>query len=172
VKVIVRQRNDRLVTRIVNDTLQPFTGTVEYGWWRLDNNHREVESCPVIIQANSMLEIAAVQLESHEARDPSQWLYAAVLLREDGSAMDQSIWTLRPHRELALATPEIKVTQKSKDWLEISCEVFCHGVHIEDHGREVISDNWFDLLPGVPHQVKITAGSQPEQIKFTAITGK
>ena len=172
VKVIVRQRNDRLVTRIVNDTLQPFTGTVEYGWWRLDNNHRDVESCPVIIQANSMLEIAAVQLESHEARDPSLWLYAAVLLREDGSAVDQSIWTLRPHRELALATPEIKVTQKSKDWLEISCEVFCHGVHIEDHGREVISDNWFDLLPGVPHQVKITAGSQPEQIKFTAITGK
>jgi len=27
---------------------------------------------------------------------------------------------------------------------------------VEDHGRELLSDNWFDLLPGVPVRVYVT----------------
>ena len=36
VKVIVRQRGARLVTRLVNDTLEPVTGVVEAGWWAVE----------------------------------------------------------------------------------------------------------------------------------------
>ena len=44
VKVITRLRGGQFVTRLVNDTLAPVTGIVEYGWWRLDGSKRESQS--------------------------------------------------------------------------------------------------------------------------------
>ena len=64
---------------------------------------------PVTVPPNSMLEVASDALPEDAARDPRRWLYAAVLRDAEGPAVDQSIWTLRPHRELALATPDIRV---------------------------------------------------------------
>jgi hypothetical protein len=40
--------------------------------------------------------------------------------------------------------------------LEVSSPVYCHGVHLEDEGHEVITDNYFELLPGIPRRVSIT----------------
>jgi beta-mannosidase len=169
-KVIVRQRGESLMTRIVNDTLQPFAGVVETGWWQLDGGERDVKARPVTVPANSMLEVASAALSSSEARDPRRWLYAAVLRREDGAAFDQSIWTLRPHRELNLAVPEIRAVPVAGGW-DVSSPVYCHGVHVEDHGRELISDNWFDLLPGVPVHVDAVEAAAVDQAAFSAVSG-
>ena len=155
-KVIVRQRGDRLVTRLVNDTLAAFAGTVELGWWRLDGTAREVESNRVNVAANEMLEVGAAPLAAPAVRNPRQWLYAAVLRGTDGIAFDHSVWTLAPHRELALAKPEIQVHSLAAREIEISCPVYCHAVHVEDHGHELLADNYFDLLPGVPLRLRCT----------------
>jgi hypothetical protein len=37
---------------------------------------------------------------------------------------------------------------------------------------ELISDNWFDLLPGVTVQVRLAAGCKAESIHFEAVTAK
>ena len=169
VKVIVRRRGDQLVTRIVNDTLRPMTGTLEKGWWRLDGSARDVESHPVRIEADSMLEAGSEKLPTAEQRDPKQWLYAAVLHGEDGVAIDQSLYFPLPYRKLAMPTPSIKITKGSDRLLEISSPVFAHGVHVEDHGHELISDNWFDLLPGIPARVRVAAGHDPESIRLQAV---
>jgi hypothetical protein len=44
-------------------------------------------------------------------------------------------------------------------------------VHFEDHGREVLSDNWFDLLPGVAKRLRIVQDAPLEGIAFEATTG-
>ena len=168
IKVIVRQRAGKLVTRVINDTLQPFKGTVELGWWKLDGSGREVDSRPITLPANSMLEVASATISPTE-RDPRQWLYAAILHQLDSTAIDPSIWTLLPHRGLEIPSPEIKVKPLADGWLEISSPVYCHGVHVEDHGQEALSDNWFDLLPGIPKVVYLTGGHQGETLEFMAI---
>ena len=170
-KIIVRQRQGALVTRIVNDTLQPFTGAVEAGWWRLDGSQRDVKTWPVTVDANSMLQVAADPLPEGEQRDPRRWLYAAVLRGAAGAAVDQSIWTLRPHRELALATPALRVVPQAGGGWEISSPVYCHGVHIEDHGRALLSDNWFDLLPGVAIHLTGPAQAAIDAAAFRTVTG-
>lgn len=169
VKVIVRQRSEKFVTRIVNDTLEPHSGTADVGWWRLDGSERDVRSYPVSIPSNGMLEVAAAPVPAPEERDPRLWLYAAVLRDGDGAAVDQSVWPLRPCRELTLAAPEISTVQTENDTLEVSSPVFCHGVHVEDHGYEVLSDNWFDLLPGVPIRVRIAAECERGSISLRAV---
>jgi beta-mannosidase len=172
VKVIVRQRGGQLITRMVNDTLQPANGIVEYGWWRLDGTQRIVRSRSITVPVNGMVEVASDKLLPPEERDPSQWLYAAVLRGKGGLAVDQSVWTLVPYRKLTWSAPRIKVTPSVDDSMDVSSPVFAHAVHTEDHGHEVISDNWFDLLPGVPVRVRIAPGYKPESIHLEAVTTK
>jgi beta-mannosidase len=169
VKIIVRQRGDELVTRWVNDTIKPVSGTVESGWWRLDGTKRETESQAITVPANDMKEITRAKIPSTEQRNPREWLYAAVLRNQDGSLRDQSVWLLEPHRKLALTTPQIKVTSCGDDCIELSSSVFAHAVHAEDHGRELTSDNWFDLLPGVNVRIRILTNAKADSIKWEAV---
>jgi len=171
-KVIVRQRGDRLVTRLVNDTLAAFSGTVEVGWWRLDGSDRDVEARHVTVAANRMLEVTAAPVAAPVAHDPHEWLYAAVLQGEDGVAFDQSVWTLAPHRELAVPQPDIRVRTLADGGFEISSRAYCHAAHVEDHGRALLSDNWFDLLPGVPVRVRLVAEAPAPVLRFETVTGK
>jgi len=156
-KVIVRRRDNALVTRVVNDTLSPADVTVEVGWWRLDGSDRDVTTRAIEVPANGMVEVVSAPL-SETTRDPREWLYAAVMRGADGQPLDQSVWTLAPHRELALSDPEIEVADAGNGRLQVSSPVYCHAVHVEDHGREVVSGNWFDLLPGV--SVRLRRGDE------------
>ena len=167
-KVIIRQRGEQLVTRLVNDTLAPVSGKVEYGWWRLDGSSREVQSRDVQVPANGMIEVASEKVPSSDQRDPSQWLYASVL-KKDGIAVDQSVWLLTPYRRLAASSPQIKAASTADGFLEVSSPVYAHAVHLEDHGHELISNNWFDLCPAC-RCAFVFAGSQAEQVHLEAVT--
>ena len=169
-KVIVRRRGDRFVTRLINDTLEPVVGAVEAGWWRLDGADRDTVSHRIHGAANGAIEVASAAIPPAAERDPRLWLYAAVLRRDDSTPADQSLWPLLPHRELAAAPPDIRVAEVQDRFLEVSSPVFCHGVHVEDHGRSVISDNWFDLLPGVPIRLRMEAGVVARELSFQAIS--
>jgi beta-mannosidase len=138
----------------------------------LDGQQKEVESHSVDLPANSMREVTVADVPKPGQRDPHQWLYAAVLRGKDSAAIDQSVWVLKPYRELALVHPQINVTRGADGWLEVSSPVFAHAVHTEDHGREVVSDNWFDLLPGVPVRVRTASQSTGEPIRFEAVLPK
>jgi beta-mannosidase len=172
VKIIVRRRGDELVTRLVNDTLKPTSGTVEYGWWHVDGSKHETESRPVEVAANEMKELARAKIPPGEQRNPREWLYAAVLRDKDGRAVDQAICLLETHRKLALSPPQIKATSLPDGVIELSSPTFAHAVHTEDHGRELVSDNWIDLLPGVAVRVQVSGDNRPESIQWQAVRPK
>ncbi|MDD5705868.1 MAG: hypothetical protein PHR35_08075 [Kiritimatiellae bacterium] len=160
-KVIVRRRGDRLVTRVVNDTLRPLRATMESGWWRLDGSERDTRCLPVEAPANGMVEVNTAPLPADNSRDSRQWLYAAVLRDDGGVAVDHSLLTLLPYRELdTVANPAIEVKPAGRGVVEVISPVFCHAVHVEDHGHALLSDNWFDLLPGVPVKVRLVDASR------------
>jgi beta-mannosidase len=154
VKVLTRSREGHLVTRVVNDNLKAYQAEVHCGWVRLDGKAREWQKHSVTIPANGMIEVARAPIPSPSERNPREWLYAATLAGE-GIPSDQAIWLLAPHRELAMAKPVLSTTVQN-GVLEASSPVYCHGVHIEDEGHEVITDNYFELLPGIPRRISIT----------------
>jgi beta-mannosidase len=167
VKVLVRAPDGRLAVRVVNDTLNSFHAVVGYGWVRLDGTAREWQEKKVLIPADGMIEVASLPHPSGTERSPREWLYAAVL-RGKGFPDDQAIWLLAPHRQLALAKPVISI-KNDNGVLEVSSPVYCHGVHIEDDGQEVLADNYFDLLPGVPRRITITAPNASGTYPLTAV---
>jgi beta-mannosidase len=163
VKVLVRSRGQHLVTRVVNDTLKPYRAAVQYGWMRLDGRARELQRRAIAIPANGAIEVARVPLPDSTQRNPKEWLFAAMLTGE-GIPDDQAIWLLAPHRDLALAQPKIS-TSVNNDTLIISSPVYCHGVHLEDGGHEVVQDNYFDLLPGIPRRISIILPSKTYRLE-------
>jgi beta-mannosidase len=167
IKVIVRPRGDELVTRVVNDTLSDREAVISIGWIRLDGSAQELREIRATIPANGMIEIARDALPTASERNPREWLYAADM-RGEGIPDDQAIWLLAPHRELALAEPVIAVSERD-GVLAVRSDVYCHAVHLEDEGREVIADNYFDLLPGVPKRMQITNPSPSGTYPLAAV---
>src|SRR5262245_49393053 len=94
------------------------------------------------------------------AHDAAQWLYAAVLHDQSGAVVDQSVQLLAPFRTLQRVAPRIAVEPLAIGELDLVSSVFAHAVHVEDHGRELLSDNWFDLLPGVRKRVRVAAEAE------------
>jgi len=66
-----------------------------------------------------MAEVTSAALDK-AAHEPRRWLYAAVLRHPDGRLFDQSVWTLAPHRELALAEPRVEVAGVGEGWIDVS----------------------------------------------------
>jgi beta-mannosidase len=154
VKVLVRSRQGHLLTRAVNDTRDAYTITVRCGWVRLDGRAHELQSHPIKVPENGMVEVAKVPIPSPSERDPRAWLYAALMTGEHIPA-DQAVWLLAPHRELTLSRPDIASTVRD-GMLEVKSGTYCHGVHLQDGGQEILADNYFDLLPGIPRRIAIS----------------
>ena len=154
VKVIVRSRDDQLVTRVVNDTRGSHALTVRCGWIRLDGSSDELTEHAVTVPANGMVEVYREACPGAE-RDPREWLYAATATGLT-VANSQSVWVLGPYKTLALSAPEIATT-RAGDELTVVSRAYCHGIHYEDDGHGLLSDNYFDLLPGIAVKLAVLA---------------
>ena len=164
VKAIVRRRGRRLVTRAVNDTMKEWRPVVHYGWMRIDGSDTKMKSRAVRLGANSMVEIGSDTIPAARALDPHDWIYAAYLAHRSLDAAP-SIWPLAPYRELSVPEPEIRVTAKGRT-IRLVSKTYCHGVHAADEGRGILSDNYFDLLPGVAKSVTVVVPRIPGKIRF------
>ena len=167
VRAVVRRRGQRLVTRAVNDTLETIKATLKRGWLRVDGTKREIEAQSILLPANGMLEAGRAKILAKTKRDPKAWFYAA-WLEGQGIVNDPSTWFLTPFRELALAKPDLHVRVKRKE-ITVTAEAYCHGVHVDDGGKEVLTDNYFDLIPGVPRRVQRIDGRPAGKLKFRMV---
>jgi beta-mannosidase len=169
VKVITRRRQDRLVTRVVNDTLASVTVTVRYGWMRPDGHDARCRSRRIRVPANGMVEIADEAVTPAGRLDPATHFYAATLTGKDLED-DQAVMLLAPYRQMQCAKPSVRVTVRGRE-IELCSPVYCHMVHVEDHGGAVLSDNYFDLLPNVPRQVTYLGRGKAGSLRFRAAGG-
>jgi len=163
-KVIVRKRENHLVTRIVNDTLEKLKLSVNYGWMRVDGSNTNMKSKEICVNKNSMLEIEREIITGKKMRNPHEWIYTAYLTHGN-TILSSSVWLLVPYRELTIPEPDIHVTVKGKE-IRLISQTYCHGVHFKDKGRIVLSDNYFDLLPGIPKSITYLKSKVPKKIQF------
>jgi len=153
------------VTRVVNDTLQSQDVEVTFGWIRVDGTKREARTKKLRIGANAMIEVGLVPLID-KIHNPQDWVYAATMTGP-GIDDDLSIWKLVPCRELNLSVSPIRITRVG-DNLVLQSNTFCAGVHLPEEADAKLTDNYFDLLPGVPHTVHIEKASSDGNYKLLA----
>jgi len=76
---------------------------------------------------------------------------AFATLMQDGRVVSQSRRFMAPFKDLQWAQPRIRV-QRSGSRVIFTSDVFVWGVCIDPDGEKAISDDMFDLLPGVPYE--------------------
>jgi len=167
VKAIVRRRGRRLATRVVNDTLESQRVTLHCGWIRVDGSENRTQTRSLRLPANGMVEARSDTIPARSEIEPTEWVYAA-WLEGEGIETCPSIWTLRPHRRLALSRPQIQVRIRGRQ-VELCSDVYAHGVHCRDGGKALFTDNYFDLLPGVPKVIESAKGRAPRGVNFRAV---
>jgi len=156
------------MTRMVNDTLTSQAVVVHYGWMRVDGSESTMKSDRVCVEANGMVEVADESIAGCAELSPREWIYVAYAIQDD-TVLWSSTWLLLPHRELAIPEPDIRVSVRGKT-VRLVSETYCHGVHYQDDGRAVFSDNYFDLLPGVPKIITCQTPELPEPIPFRCVS--
>ena len=167
VKAIVRRRGKHLVTRVVNDTLKQVKVTVHLGWMRVDGSDSRMKSESICLQPNGMVQIGSEAIPSHKVLNHREWIYVAYLTG-GGTELSPSIWLLMPHRELEIPNSDIRITARGRT-IHLISKTYCHGVHFRDNGKAIFSDNYFDLLPGVPKSITCLVSKVPGKLQFYSI---
>ncbi len=168
-RAIVRRRGHELVTRIVNDTLTERSLTVRFGWMAVDGSANELQSKIVVAPANGMLEIVRDTIPSPDNRPHDAWIYVTYL-EADGTEPIPCIWTLLPYRQLRTVEPCITWSVEGSK-ITLTAKAYAHGVCHPDDGQRLFSDNYFDLVPGLPKVIECR-GPMPKNLHFQGIAAR
>ena len=166
VRAIVRRRGDELVTRVVNDTLAPVELQAHFGWLAVDGSDRDVQTRELTVPANGMVELGRAAIPDPQQRPHDGWIYAAWAAGE-GLESPPCIWTLVPHRRLRTVEPGLEVTVEGRR-ITLRARAYAHGVRHDDQGERLFSDNYLDLLPGIPRTITCH-GEIPSNLHFEPI---
>ncbi len=87
---------------------------------------------------------------------PAGTIPCVMLYDRDGTLLARRRFVDRPYHELGLAKPEIRVHLDADGTAVYECDTLAIGVCIDLDGDDKnLSDNFFDLYPGVPHRVQL-----------------
>jgi beta-mannosidase len=166
IRSIVRRRGNDLVVRVVNDTLAARPVTVRAGWLRIDGSASEVTGQSLTLPANGMVELLRSPIAPTEERPHDAWIFAT-WVEGDGIETAPSIWTLLPHRQLKTSDPRLRIeTDGSR--ITLTAAAYAHAVGHDDQGQGLFSDNWFDLVPGLPHSISCVR-TVPDRLHFAPL---
>jgi beta-mannosidase len=103
------------------------------------------------------------------ARDP-QRVHYAVLRDRQGRVVAQNRLLLKPFGEWAMGQPAIRVDPVEREdgrYARYASHDWVWNVVLDPTGEEPALDDVFDLLPGIPYEVKLTPGQPVLPVAFT-----
>ncbi|MBC8137341.1 MAG: hypothetical protein H8F28_15785 [Fibrella sp.] len=147
--IVAAQENGQLSAYGVNDTAADFVGSILLASCNPDGTeHVEIARKPLTIPANSK-----TLIENYGVTPRPGQLYFGVLYDESGTVVAQHRALFARFHELDMVRePGIEMTVYD-GILTLRSDVFCWGVCLDADGDAAVSDNCFDLLPGVPYRM-------------------
>ncbi|MBC8138305.1 MAG: hypothetical protein H8F28_20700 [Fibrella sp.] len=147
--IVAPEENGQQSVYGVNDTVTDFVGSTLLAVCNPDGTDRvEVERESLTIPANRKTHVENYGLSARPG-----WLYFAVLYDESGAIVAQHRALFARFHELKLVRDPVIEMRLDGGTLTLRSDVFCRGVCLDADGDVAVSDNCFDLLPGVPYQI-------------------
>ena len=151
ITVVVTEEQDTVTVYGVNDTPQPWKGTVCYGLFHLQGKLPLDQTVPALLAANASTPLASFPRGEWEALGLAKTGAFAVLLHE-GQVIAQHRLLLERFKNLEFAEPNITMEQ-ADGILTLRAEAFAWGVCLDIDGELPLADNCIDLLPGIPYRI-------------------
>jgi beta-mannosidase len=114
------------------------------------------------IPANASVVLASLPAKQWNDRKNSG---AFGILEKDGKQIAQYRLFTERFKDMRFSKPIIKII-RGKDSVTLQSDMFVWGACIDTDGEKEVSDNCFDLLPGIPYTLPWNA-KDPPRVIFT-----
>ena len=157
VLVSIDQEEDRLSFHVVSDSLSPVDGTLGWKWIDFSGEVLKTGIAPARVAANSagiVLELSVSELL--EGGDPNRSVVVAEL-RVGGSVVETKEHYFAYSKFLELSDPGIAVREvegSNGTSFELSAKSLAKQVWLQSDEEGIFTDNFFDLVPGLPRTVQ------------------
>jgi beta-mannosidase len=135
----------------VNDTLQPWQGEARWGLVRFDGRDKREQVAQVELKPN-----AATLVGRFALADWERWGYtescAYATLAQEGRVVRQNRLLMAAYKDIAWPQPDIDMVREGP-WVVLRSPTFAWGVCLDPEGEADVTDDLFDLLPGVPWSI-------------------
>ncbi|MET3942657.1 beta-mannosidase [Paenibacillus sp. PvP094] len=168
-------KEDRTDVYLISDQLQPVEGQLQVQLIGFDGTVYREEEHAVSLEPNSGKQVLTLNnadwLQGHDA--------AATLLRlelkQKGHADIVQEHYFAPSKDLGLKQAAIQVTEVQESdgsYLVLESDTLAKQVWISTEAEGVFSDNFFDLIPGIPVKVKFTSREGLQNAGATSKAGE
>jgi len=151
VHVIPALVEDRVVIFGVNDTPNPWHGEVRYGLFKLSGGLPLDRSAAVTLPPNAATAVGDFSLSDWRSLGQRSAGAFAILLRDGRTAAQNRLFTA-PFKDLELPEPRISIERRG-GCVAFSSPTFVWAVCLDVDGEAPLSDDVFDLVPGIDYEI-------------------
>lgn len=156
--VVVAQEGSRIIVFGINETPTTVNAELRYGIFNLAGGDLPMDrSVKVALPPNRSTELASFALK--EWIDPHRSA-AFAQLSDDGKLLARNRLFLPLFRELKWASAEPRISVREGQAI-FESSIFAWSVCLDLTGEIPLSDNFFDLYPGVPYAIPWSAPQPP-----------
>ncbi len=164
VTVVVADNGAVVTVYGVNDTPQPWSGTLRCGLFTLDGRLQDGRQ-DVTLPANASTPLAIISREQWQALGFTR-AGAFAVLEEAGRVIAQHRLFQERFKDLEFAAPAIALSVQG-DQLTLTANAFAWGVCLDLDGERPLADNCLDLIPGIPYTIPWPAAlGEPKILKI------
>jgi beta-mannosidase len=166
IHLVVVEEDDAVAIFGINETELSVSGELRYGVFNLAGDYPLDFHLPVIIPANSSREIAGFSRDQWEDADRSM---AFAVLRQDGRMVAQNRLCGPFFRDLRWPAADVNCTV-ANGVARFQAQSYAWGVCLDLSGEEALADNFFDLYPGIVHEIPWYRDEPPQILRVGNLT--
>ena len=156
VKLICRQAGGKINVICANDTMEPFAGTIEFGYLSMDGQGK-LRSKAISVKP---MERKVVATFPSGGKDVTKGMWLARFKGEQGLRLPSATLWATEYRKRQLVQPTLGMSVaaasgKGAYVVTVSADAFAHAVELVLPDGAVPADNYFDLTPGETRQVTV-----------------
>jgi beta-mannosidase len=162
--VVVAEEGNKINIYGINEKQEAWKGKLQYGLFETSGKYPVNFSKDVSLPPNTSTIIASFEKDAFKKAGYKNHGAFAVL-KDKETVISQHRLFLARFKDLVLLKPQVSIKQ-SGDKAIITSSVYVWGLCLDIDGESGISDNCFDLLPGIPYTVNLKKGEKAE-VKMT-----
>jgi beta-mannosidase len=161
VHLVLREDPDAFILMGINDTLETWSGLLDYGAFTCEGSYLLEECSEVVLKANAITTLARIPISTVAA----DALPFAELRRKPGEpVISRNRRFRKPFKHLPMPHPQIAVERRGNH-LAFSSDCFAWNVRLDLSGELFLEDNFFDLYPNREYLIPWDANRPLPEIK-------
>lgn len=162
--VVVAEEGNKINIYGINEKQQEWKGRLQYGLFETNGKFPVNKFKNVTLPPNTSTIVASLDKDTFvKAGITNHGAFA--VLKDKETVISQHRLFLARFKDLVLLKPQVSIKQSGNKAI-ITSPVYVWGLCLDIDGESDISDNCFDLLPGIPYIVNLRKGEKVE-VKMT-----